>query len=467
MEQSNKELIKEIADLFEDYEESYVPGEWESFQQQKKKKYPFLPQWLKIAAVLLLIVSVLPYGVKKMMEKGNGDRSAAKQQTIAVTKPVQQAPAVDGAGGLKPLNGNTNDVKPADLKTAALRPTDAGASSATPVPSGWREEAVSQQLQSAALKKEQVVVPAENKAIASAAVANQILAENQVYTQKTAQAQNQVLAQNNAPAQTGVKPAASSRPVQPLTDSLAIPSKAKLSTAEFLLAESKSAAKKEKKKTALSKWDFGLQVMPTATRTNMNLGGGVVTAYHISDKLSLSSGISLVQLGSGENVPEPAQSMAVDAASFSAGNNTARGSRQLLSVDANIKAIDIPLGLVYKVNKHYYTSAGISYFNVLSEKRNNTYAEITPVSRISTDPATGATQAYIALESQEVDEVASEKPLKGNGYLGFFNFSVGRRQNIFKQYNIQIEPFIKVPIGKLSAQDLNLMNSGVKFQLSF
>jgi hypothetical protein len=448
MERSNKELIKEITDLFEDYEESYVPGEWESFQKNQKKKYPFFAPWLKIAAVLLLIVSVLPYGVNKLLRnKGNGS-AGNKQQTVAGLKPAGQKPAARNSSDAAVSAGTAADQSAeqdnGNLKTAALQNPAA-------VPGGTAADQYKDQ-DGESLK----VADGQENTIS---VANQT-AVPEANRVPTASASQQF-------AQDQFEPAGAAQNIHPAKDSITIPLKAKLSTAEFLLAESKTAVKKEKKKTALSKWDFGLQVMPTATRTKMNFGGGVITAYHLSDKLSLSSGITLLQLGSGENVPEATAVMAANAPAFSTGSKTAQGNRQLLSVNGSISAIDIPLGIVYKVNKHYFTSAGVSYFNVLTEKRNNTYAEVTPVSRVSTDPSTGAIESYTALETQEVDEPATEQPLRGNSYLGFFNFSIGRRQNIFKQYNIQIEPFIKVPIGKLSTQDLNLMNSGVKFQFSF
>jgi len=426
MEQSNKELIKEIADLFEDYEESYVPGEWEAFQKQKKKKYQFLTPWLKVAAVLLLIASVLPFGVKKLQ------KSPEQQNVPPVLTEERRSNEQALSATLQKEEKVSGDKNKANVyhekKAAALQTNRSGnlqiAAAADPVSQGSNG----------------IVSSPTNAGAADFSTVNQILAQNQVKA-----------------AHTGV----------PLKDSIAVPAKAKLSTSEFLIAESKKAPQKDRKKAVLSKWDFGLEVVPTATRSTMNFGGGLVTAYHISDKLSLSSGINLVQLGSNEHVAQTSSLMSAEAASFSNGKATGQGSKELLTVAANIKAIDIPLGLVYRVNKHYYTSAGVSYFNVLSEKRNNTYSETVPVSRMSTDPVTGAVQSYSALETQQVDEPTTDKPLKGNGYLGFFNFSVGRRQNIFRQYNIQIEPFIKVPIGKLSAQDLNLMNSGVKFQLSF
>jgi len=457
MEQSNKELIKEIADLFEDYEESYVPGEWEAFQKHRKKKYPFFSQWIKVAAVLFLIASVLLFNLKDLNEK------KAAGVPVAKNKPAVSLPpdAVQGNTAIekdKPAAQAKDQTAAGSLATHATGQPSAKAFNEGRVYAQQGDERAADRKPAGALTAE------SNQVTAPAAGPAGIPAKDQAVTQ----------AKDQALAQAKVDTAPAARPVQQTAkkDTVALPEKRKISTAEFMLAETRKAGTREVKKESGSKWDFGVQVMPTATRTNVNFGGGLVTAYHISNKFSLSSGISLLQLGSGENTPGAASGNGrVQSSPNAAGANysfsSAAASRQLRSVDATLKAIDIPLGLVYKVNKHYYTSAGVSYFNVLSERRNNTYSQIQSVSRTATDPATGQNVVLRTLETQEVDESVPDQPLKGNSYLGFFNFSIGRRQNIFKQYNIQIEPFIKVPIGKLSTQDLNLMNSGVKFQLSF
>ncbi|SEA37952.1 hypothetical protein [Pedobacter hartonius] len=462
MEQSNKELIKEIADLFEDYEESYVPGEWEAFQQHQKKKYPFFSQWIKVAAVLFLIVSVVLFNLKDLNEK------KAAGTPVAKNKPAVSVPH-------DPVKVNGAIEK--DKAAAQVKHTTAGSviPVETVIPAGTAGHS-GKILNKGSLYAQRGAGQAADRVPAGAVMADRnkvsappgepsgIQIKDHALTQAKDQAVTQVNVNTSLPAQ----------PVQQSAkkDTVTIPEKRKISTAEFMLAETRKAGTKEVKKESGSKWDFGVQVMPTATRTNVNFGGGLVTAYRISNKFSLSSGISLLQLGSGENTPGAASGGGAAQASPNASEanysfSSAAASRQLRSVDATLKAIDIPLGLVYKMNKHYYTSAGVSYFNVLSERRNNTYSQVQSVSRTATDPATGQNIVLRTLETQEVDESVPDQPLKGNSYLGFFNFSIGRRQNIFKQYNIQIEPFIKVPIGKLSGQDLNLMNSGVKFQLSF
>ncbi|MGY0037009.1 hypothetical protein [Pedobacter sp. NJ-S-72] len=93
MEHSKKELIKEIADLFEDYQETYVPGEWESFSKtQKKKKYPFLANWIKIAAVFLLMASVLPFAFNKLVHQRKTDAAVILKP---VAKSGTNSPAID------------------------------------------------------------------------------------------------------------------------------------------------------------------------------------------------------------------------------------------------------------------------------------------------------------------------------------------------------------------------------------
>lgn len=423
MEHPKKELIEGIADLFEDYEEAYVPGEWEAFSAPRKKKYPFLGQWVKIAAVLLLILSVLVFslsddskqqtelvGVKPQVQHaGKGDSIAASKG--GVTLPA--AAGVEAADRTVESNSSTTGVKPGAALTHSVAKN--GAAPAIGIDLG----------------------PKEQKGFGTDTAV--VIAKSPIYAQNTGA-------------------------VEPLkkaiaTDTVVVLENNKLSTIDFLIAESKNPAKEQKKKDLGSKWDFGVEVMPTVTQKNMNVGAGLTTAYRLSNKLSISSGISLLQLQSGVNVGNAGGIDMSVARSLS--------DRQLTAVNSNIKAVDIPLGLVYKINQHFYTSAGVSYFNVINEKRSNTYLQTAQVSQSVSNAVTGDSYSYKAVVSEQVSEPVDSEPLRGNSYLGFFNFSIGRKQTLFNKYNIMIEPFIKVPVGKLSDQELKLLNSGLKLQLSF
>jgi hypothetical protein len=421
MEHPKKELIEGIADLFEDYEEVYVPGEWEAFsQQQKRKKYPFLGQWVKIAAALFLLLSVLVYSVS--------DNLTHHQDVVDIkVKETQSSGEAAESTGLIGTPGQVTAMPAGQVGAGRL-----SASGAAPILA--YQSAKNKNLSGVGLSHgpKPVEQTATDSLISS--VTSQVYAHNNIRT--------------------------ANRGKDEQRDSVVLAKTEPLSTIDFLIAESKKPGTKAKKKEAGSKWDFGLEVMPTVTQTNMNVGAGLTTAYRISDKLSISSGISLLQLQSGVDV----------------GGSTGEGDmsiaralsdRELTAVNANIKAIDIPLGLVYKVNKHFYTSAGLSYFNVINEKRSNTYVQTAQISQSVSNALTGASYSYKAVASEQVSESVPDEPLRGNSYLGFFNFSLGREQTLFNKYNIRIEPFIKIPVGKLSDQELKLMNSGLKLQLSF
>lgn len=482
MENPKKELIKEVVDLFEDYEEAYVPGEWESFSKNQKKRAFVIPLWMKIAAVLLIMIAAVPFFWK----------SSASEEQIAAVSPVnvlkkKEVPA--GNQAVKPEStqpvlsdrqqGVNQNLIPANSKNI----TDDLALNKPVITGKSTEGNVS------VIKKGTVITSDEVKSNSAADHTgfgvnnitdhvNPVIADNagtvkvvqsEVKEKDKIAANTDPVIANNAGAvkvvQSEIK--LKDKPVNTVSaDSIRKGKTEKTSTIDFLLAESKHPVEKTKKASAESKWDFGLEVAPVATHSNVSFGGGLTTAYRLSDKISLSSGISLLQLDAGRKDMSAGNSNYMSSPVTSYDGAVGSGpNKQLLSVNANISAIDIPVSVIYKFDQHYYTSAGLSYLNVISEKRNNTYIQTSRINEDIINPATG--QFYTKLVSSEVEEQGKETPLKGNSYLGFFNFSLGRRQRLFNKYHILIEPFIKVPIGKLSDEDLRLTNSGIKFQVSF
>jgi hypothetical protein len=411
---AKKELIKGITEFFDDYEEAYVPGEWESFSQAGRKKYPFFSSWVKIAAILLLLLSVLLFQRIDFRTKNKGNNiiavNKAKQgEKSNLQKQEAHVPGSETAKGAalamsSPLLKRAGHTGKNDIQTGN---TIVSGTVGVPEPARLTEKV-----------PDSAVVSAGNQGYAA-------------------------VQEKHPVAVTDVR-----RP-----DSVA----QKRSTADFLRDEAKTiklavADKKEEK----DKWNFGVEVMPSMSKSNLNVGAGLTTAYRLSKSFSLSSGISILQLQASGTV-------AADPGMAGQQVKSSLAPKQLLAIDANISAIDIPIGLVYNVNKNFYTSIGVSYFNVIREKRNNTY--LTPLGAMYDSPVSSA--AYQVLKSEPVEERVTDKPLSGNSYLGFFNFSVGRQQNVFNGHQILIEPFIKIPVGKLSSQDLPLMNSGIKFKLSF
>jgi hypothetical protein len=296
--------------------------------------------------------------------------------------------------------------------------------------------------------------------------ASQLTNTKQAVKQHTVNSQRKNL---NAPVYNGVELAANSdittaveeiKTADAVKTSTVDPINAKLKPVQendindFLQKESKIATADKEREP--SKWNFGIELLPTLLQNKLNVGAGITTEFKLSKRFSISSGIAYVALDASKNAsPEP-----VGVASFSS-------NKKLVATDANISGIDIPLSLTYNLNKKVYTSIGVSYFNVLTEKRNNKYITELEVSRTHKDPETGIMETFRAKASEENAELSPESPLKGNSYLGFFNFSIGHKKEIFKNYNIVIEPFLKIPVGKLSNEDLQLSNGGVKLRFTF
>lgn len=442
MEYPKKELIKEIADLFEDYQETYVPGEWESFSKVKKKKYPFAANWIRIAAVFVLMASVLPFVFNQLRQEKTAQVVVIKKVTPEVQGQVVPKVTEKVAAGA----GSKAAIPAEDLVNAGQSPAVVQSADRMALNSRSRSGVFLQEGTGGVvseIRHQQAPDTVSSGKIQSLQLQQELSLQQQKKTQEYAHYKERV----QAFPKTGTQDTASRTPHE------------KLTTAEFLLAESKNAGKVLKTKEQKgSDWDFGLQVMPTATSDRMNIGGGVTTAYRLSDKFSLSSGISYLQMQAAGEVPGQGNSGA-GISTFS--------EKKLVGVDANLKAIDIPIALVYKLNKNFYTSAGVSFFSVLSEKRNNTFEQTAQVDLNGYDFQTGGPSTFKAVSVEHVEEPTVERHLKGNSYIGYFNFSVGRQQNIFNKYKVRIEPFVKIPVGKLSSEDLNLTNSGIKFQLSF
>jgi hypothetical protein len=393
-----KELITEMVSLLKAYEEPYEEGAWEDFNQGAKSKKGTYLLWIGIAALFAVILSAMPFVF---------DTKIPNEPVIVKNKPQVETPVtpLDESVSM-PL---TKDVEPVKAYKADL---------------SKQNKVIARNTIIGNKPMHAVVTPAVEKIVEPSSVFDVMETAPLVAQQPV------------------VKPS-EKRVTEPVR---------KKTFKEFLDQETKMANVKSSAKS--SKWDFGIELLPTVLQSKVNLGAGITTAYKLSEKFSLNSGISYIALNAGQKVadPQPVSLMS---------------SKKLVAIDANIKAIDIPISLTFNVNKQLYTSVGVSYFNVLSERRSNNYLTEMEVSRSSLNSATGQIESHQTQVSQQNTEVAEDVPLDGNSYLGFMNFSVGHKQKLSKDHQIIIEPFLKVPVGKLSTQDLKLSNGGVKLRFSF
>jgi len=230
-----------------------------------------------------------------------------------------------------------------------------------------------------------------------------------------------------------------------------------------------TAVGKETRDDAARKWNLGLAVAPSMTSKKLNLGGGIAVAYQLSDKISVGSGVSIGRLGMGENPNyHPSGEL-----SYNAPQEGIQGLAQSreqykrdVTLTSNVVALDIPLDFRYEVFKGLYTAVGISYVAVLSEERTEHFIGGLNETTFGSDKMVGkdlVASTTVGYRTEKMDT----QPLKGNGYAGFMNFSVGRKMKLSKHIFFSIEPYFKLPIGQLSREQMDFTNGGVRIVTGF
>lgn len=229
----------------------------------------------------------------------------------------------------------------------------------------------------------------------------------------------------------------------------------------------------------MAKWDLGLMISPSLTSESVNIGGGLTVAYRITDKLSIGSGIAVAQLGVGENRDyRPGYSSRQP--NYLANPNDSPGSypvfngesasaldyKQEVSMTSSVVTLDIPVDVRYEVVKGFYTSIGVSYVTVLSEQRTGHYIDKINANTFVNGHSGGADR-LASTEFTYSSEKIPAKPLQGNGYAGFMNFSIGKKLPISNKLFLSVEPYFKLPIGRLSKEEMDFTNGGIRIVTGF
>ncbi|MGO1243791.1 MAG: outer membrane beta-barrel protein [Sphingobacterium sp.] len=223
---------------------------------------------------------------------------------------------------------------------------------------------------------------------------------------------------------------------------------------------------------------LGAFVSPSATEQSFDLGGGLVLAYQISDKLAVRTGASFNQYEVGilggsarpENGTQDAPPTAASGAALVSENVPYRKNNVMMpslnSVSSKMQTLDVPLEIKYNLSKDYYIVGGASYAFVLSQERYNYYSEytdaITYSSASDSDKPTSTPQKTVERKIKSGTDNVDD-----DGFGGFVNFSIGKKTGLTKNLNISIEPFVKIPVGSFKQTDMNYTNGGIRIITNF
>lgn len=445
-EKENKELIDRMAEVLRTHSAPYREGAWEQFASRRKRVRKLTPFWYLSSAAAAILLGVVFFVNRNIVKQKPGPiNNYAKVDKLDDNN--RDASNSQNSGKIDEHNelNDTQRLKDNNNLMAQLPDKLNSEVKVLEFSAALHDEkkTANNDLLSAGAHEEGTIVQPSSE-ITNKQLSPSYKQEEKVIEKNTAKDKEEalirMLSENRTPSNTSGSMLASH--VEPPTD---------------------------------RRWNIGVMLAPALTEERFNMGGGVTVAYNISKKVSIGSGVSLVDLGFRQSSPNSSNDMMMDApAPASASLSDASPmlsaksleSKELTSFNTNLLALDIPIDIKYQVNKQFYASAGISFFAVLNEDRTNNFLTRTPTNR-TIQNTEGYAFSQPEIQVSTVSEKAEETPFQGNSYSGFLNFSVGRKMPVSKKVGIAVEPFFKIPIGSLSNQNLNLRYGGVRVITSF
>ncbi|WP_316816739.1 outer membrane beta-barrel protein [Pedobacter nyackensis] len=425
------ELFAHIKESLAEHEEAYTPGAWERFEKKERKRTGWI--WfagLSSAAAVLLIGFTLFYTADKTQDNElpqQVNNNASKQNTDVV-KGSETAPltAIENLETKITENRNiveqrTNSNVPNDPLIVVTKPSVTNARAVVPIVQPVVSDAPG--------------IPSNPKVNGFGDKKEVIVATSEVVAKAVANEKDS--AKTNKPR----------------------------SFEEFLDAEVKSnsavAALKSSAKKG-DKWEMGLMVAPSMGNSKkLNMGYGLSMDYALSDKISISSGISYNEMAATKSIGGNNRMMDAPGPPMTMASST----KNLKSVDANLVGIDIPLGLKYHLSKKFYTNVGVSAFAVLNQKQNNNYVQ-GGVEYVPTNESNVAGFKAV-FQEKTVSEPVPTGEIRGDKYLGFYNVSFGFKQQISGSKAFSVEPFMKLPMKEFTKENLYLIGTGVRLKFDF
>ncbi|MEJ7557029.1 MAG: hypothetical protein WKF66_01895 [Pedobacter sp.] len=408
---TEEELITHIKNSMAIHEEEYAPGAWEKFNQKDKKRSGII-YWiggLSSAAALLLI----GFGLF-LFQPGKINNTVANQSIINKPASIERSDPNKDKESL--TNGHTVSAQVEEGKSDKIALSPTVISNSDPV----------------------------------------FAAEESLAANLNATISPTLPATDNSQQHNSVAVTTPDQPVRP--------EKKPLTVEEFLAKENQRIAATQQKtnnQATNNKWDLGLVVAPSiGNNDKLNMGYGVSMAYNLNNKVSLGSGLSYNEMGASKQI------VGNNAPNSPSSNALVSDSKSLQSINTHVTGIDIPLEIRYNLSSRFYANVGVSAFAVINQQQNNVYLQGTVVQRSALDFA-GDLQPQSFLVTEKVSEKAPETIAPDSKLIGFYNFSFGYKQRIFKDKSIGIEPFMKVPMKNVTKENLRLLGTGLKIKFDF
>jgi hypothetical protein len=417
-------FLNEIEDTLHAYEDAYVPGAWEAFQQKRKRRrIAMLFFRAGVAAAVLLLVG---YGAMQFFAKQD-----ASMQLMQTKNKIHQPFVKPLKSGDENITaGNTIGIDKAGVThsyrdTIRSMQTLARHDIAKSIQNLARYAPANQP---AAIYKDSTTLMANNKTVKSNDVFKSVeklaiaIDTTRPVKADAAALQNIVIANNETEKH--------KTDDKPLYD---------------LLVKSKTNQQMSPVKTKTKSVTYAVIVSPALGNQKVNFGTGVQVSYHINNNFSVSSGLAYSSLNA--------------TASGNAGNDPLK---KVQGVNLDVSGFEVPLGLQYKTNGGFYVSAGVVGMSVVNDHLSYNYLTQNTILAASAN-ASGLPQQVVRVVSEQKTEESKEKI---NNYMGFYILSIGKKKAVGRN-QINFGPFLRVPFGAVSSEKINLMQGGIHLGFEF
>lgn len=438
--EDHQDIIKQIADRLREHSVPYKEGAWERFKEMEKKKRPiYVVLWPYLSAAAVILIAIVLFlnpsqqtiVTSELVEKNIEKKEYKQKRNVKeLGEPSLQAKVIDKEV-IQQINAVKQNNGLALVAKAAITKED------------LNDNGIHSDVKTGVLKVEEMTAfHKEDKGINES---------------------------SKAVKETTTEP------------SLITSGKEKKEPVDFLTALStmKEDENPHENKNMDKKWSLGLDVSPNiGNNKHVNMGGGVSFAYSVSPKVSISSGISYLQVGaeempsfSGLSSPSahpgvagpsgPALDLSSPGVAYPGGRSQ---TKTLHKMESSVVGLDIPFAINYHVNDRFYASAGFSVFNVINEGRMNEFENrVVDVVYRGAENKTPEPVVHTFFSK----ETLNEKDYAERNVNGFFNFSVGYSIPVSKKVGLSIEPFFKIQMSTLVEEDMNLSNGGIKISTRF
>lgn len=479
--EDDKELIRRMAEVLRNHTEPYREGAWEQFSARTggrpSRRIVLWPAW-SAAAVLLIA-----FGWLVLRERSGNSPAERSADAPALAQETVIGPSANTAvaeGGLSDVSADGSVAAPAPEAQPVAGRTDRGS----------QRERIARISRSRSLGQDRITPAAASVGvdgdrtpstdgqveILPEAVSPELAQAVVVDTASVAEASVPVSGDGRlvaaAPKPVGVDDRQPDERLIPASGGQGDPAMGDALFQDRFAQPQVASAGRSPGGEGAGRWNVGIVVSPSLTSQRVNMGGGIELGYRLTDRLSVSSGVSIGELGLAQNSRGPKadaygrfrDELAVPSGPDEGLDFSSESYKEVTDVTSTVVALDVPLNIQYNLTQRFYTSVGVSFVRVLNEQRTAHFVDRLNERTFDTEQGGDRNAAVQAVMSTEK---TGYHPLQGRGYAGFVNFSVGRRVNLSRKLSVSFEPFFKLPVGRLSREEMDFTNGGVRVVTGF